>query len=136
MVRSVLAVLAGLVTAFVVIFVVEAVGHIFYPPPPDADLRNPETIKLLMENAPTGSLIMLLIGWAAGSFIGGLFTAIVATKNKVTHSIITGGLLMISGISNMVLVQHPVWMWIFGLMMFVPFAYLGSKYLSKNRMEE
>ena len=135
MARSILAVVAGLVTAFVVIFVIEAVGHIFYPPPPDIDMRDPQVIKSLMENAPTGSLIVVLIGWALGSFIGGLVTSHVAIKNKLTHSIITGALLMISGIANMIMLPHPVWMWIFGLLISIPFAYWGSRYLNKNRIE-
>ena len=136
MLRSISAVAAGLVTAFVVIFVIEAIGHVFYPPPADVNMKDPESVKILMENAPTGSLIIVLIGWALGSFVGGLVTAVVALRNKVTHSIITGALLMISGIANMIMLPHPVWMWVAGLLIFIPFAYLGSSYLNKNKIAE
>ncbi len=136
MVRSILAIAAGLITAFVVIFVIEAIGHVFYPPPPDADMRNQETVKNLMENAPAGSLIIVLVGWALGSFVGGVVSSHIASGNKVIHSIIVGALLMVSGIANMIMLPHPLWMWIFGLMIFIPFAYLGNRFLNKNKIPE
>ena len=60
----------------------------------------------------------------------------IASGNKVIHSIIVGALLMVSGIANMIMLPHPLWMWIFGLMIFIPFAYLGNRFLNKNKIPE
>lgn len=123
--RSILAVLLGLILAGVVIATVEATSHQIYPPPEGLNLSDPEAALAVMSDVPTGALVFVLLAWILGSFTGGWLSARVADRAKTVHAFVVGGILMIAGILNMMIIPRPVWFWIAGLVVFLPFAYLG-----------
>ena len=129
--RNILAVVAGLFAGVIGIFLIEGVGHAVYPPPAGMDFNNPEQLREMMANMPVGALLMVAVAWAMGSFAGGVVAALIAMKSKITMSLIVGGLLMVAGIANMLMIPHPAWFWIVGLAVYLPFAYLGGKIASK-----
>jgi len=70
--RSILAVVAGALLAFILIYLVEAIGHVVYPIPSDLDLNNPAAISSYVKTAPIGALLFVLAAWAVGTFFGAL----------------------------------------------------------------
>lgn len=132
MIKNILAVFAGLATAFVIIFVFEAIGHIIYPPPPEIDLSNSDHVRQLIESMPVGALIIVIIAWAIGSFAGGVVSSIVAISHKTMLAIIVGALITVSAFINLMMVYHPAWMWVCGLLAGIPFAWWGSIVIRKN----
>lgn len=70
--KSVLAVVLGLILGVVIIFVVEGVSHLLYPPPPGLDINNPKVLKAAMANVPFGALLFVLLAVlaTAGSLPG------------------------------------------------------------------
>lgn len=136
MLKNILAVIAGVIAAVIVIFIVEAISNMLFPPASKIDMENPEEVRKMIENAPAGALIVVIIGWAIGSFAGGLVATIISNKNKSTYALIVGTLLMISGIINLMMFTHPIWMWIFGLGVNLPFAYLGYRFVSKRTISQ
>lgn len=130
--RIFFAVIGGIVAAIIVIFIAEAFSHMIYPPPKATDMENPEAVRQMIQNLPVGALIIIIIGWAIGSFAGGVVSTLIIKNNKPFAALTTGTLLMLSGIINLMMFPHPLWMWIFGLAVNIPFAYLGFKFVSKN----
>ena len=140
MLRSILSVLAGVIAGMVVIYGVEMLGHYVYPVPEGLDFKDKEAIKAYIEEAPAGALWFVVLAWALGSFAGGLVASVIAKQTNILHALIVGGLLMIAGIINLVSIPHPTWMWIAGLMVYLPFAWLGgvigSRSSSKSKTSE
>ncbi|MCK6623004.1 MAG: hypothetical protein HUU32_18855 [Calditrichaceae bacterium] len=83
MMRSVLAVIAGVVAAGIIIALVEMAGQQIYPLPEGVNPADPESVKAAMANIPTGGLLFVLLAWALGSFGGGWLAARIAGSFKL-----------------------------------------------------
>lgn len=119
-----LAVVAGIVIAFVIVFVFEAAGHGFWPPPPGVDVSNPEALKTLMPSIPVGAKVAVIVAWAAGAFAGGLVAARISKNARFAW--IIGGVQLALGIVTMLSIPHPLAMWIAGVLVPMPAAMLGG----------
>ena len=122
-----LSIIAGIVTGFIVIMITEAVTHKIYPLPKGFDLSkaDDETMKFIMEMLPRGAYLMILLGFALGSFSGGLVSSLLS--QKIQQPLIVGLAIMLGGIVNCFMIPHPLWLVITSLFMYVPFAFVGGK---------
>ena len=127
MLRKILAVLAGIVAGSVIIFLTEMLGHTVYPLPEGIDIKNPESIKDYIETAPVGAFLMVILGWVFGSLTAGFVATIIAPDDYARYGMICGVILLAMGIANMAMIPHPAWMWVLGILVFLPFAWLGYK---------
>lgn len=107
-VRGLVAVVAGLVAAFAVVFVCEGLGHMFYPPPPGLDINNPDDQKRMMEVIPTGAKVAVVIAW----FLGTLAGSLVAVKigQRPLYAWVIAGITILLSIVTTMMFPHPVWM--------------------------
>lgn len=66
--RIALAVVIALViaSASVVVWCIETLGHMIYPPGRDLDLHDAEQVKAYMAALPPGAILGVLVGWLAG----------------------------------------------------------------------
>src|SRR5262245_40509941 len=124
--RSILSVILGFLAGALVVGLLEAAGHLMYPPPPDINLHNPDQLKAIIENLPIGALIMVLVAWAGGSFAAGLVAALVAKNRKPTHALIVGCLQMLAGGVTMLLIPRPAWFIVSSFLIVVPSAWVGA----------
>ncbi|MCE3278685.1 MAG: hypothetical protein K0S44_876 [Bacteroidetes bacterium] len=134
--RNVLSVFLGVLTGIFIIFSLEIVNHIIYPIPQGTDLNDSEAIDAYTSSAPSIVFILLIISYSLGSLVGGLISSSLATHNKMTNSITTGGVLMGLGVYNLFMIPHPIWTIIISVFLFIPCSYLGGywgiKLSSKN----
>jgi len=130
-VRSILAVIAGFVGASLVMVVVESInGHVLYPElgklgEPATDR---EAIRALMASAPVGAFLVVLFGWALGSFAGGFVAARIAPSAPVAHGLVLGALLTCAGVANNLMLPPPGWFWIPTILVFVPATCAGAMF--------
>lgn len=132
MLRSIGAVLAGIVAAVIVIMLVESLGHFIFPTSQSVDPSDPESLKAAMENIPLGAMLAVLAAWAAGSLAGGWVAAMIATRSFVTHALIVGVVVLIFAIINMAMIPHPLWFWIVGVIIILPAAYVGGRLVGRQ----
>lgn len=132
--RSILAVVLGIVLGGVVVGGVEYVGRLAYPPPAGMDMNNPEVVKEYVAQAPVGALLFVPLAWALGSLAGGTLAAKLSRQSHTRNALIVGGVLMVFGIANLVMIPSPLWMWVVGIAVFLPAAYLGAK-LATSRQQ-
>jgi hypothetical protein len=124
MLKNVSAIIFGLITGFVLIRLTEFINHSLFPPPTEL-FTDKEAIKAYVEQLPLGAKLLVIAGWAIGSF-GGAYIATVVEKSKSpVFPLIVGGLFMIMGVLNMLTIPHPVWFWVLSLLAFIPMAYAG-----------
>jgi hypothetical protein len=125
MLRRVLAAIAGLIVGGIVVMIVETFGHRMYPPPPGLDMNNMEALRAAAANAPTGARAAVVVAWALGSFAGGLTAGRIG--RHIIPALAVGGILMLGGIFNLATIPSPIWMWVAGILVFLPAAFAGGK---------
>lgn len=129
-IRSTFAVIAGFVAASAIMMLVESInGRILYPDlgKRAEGVRDIEEIKAIMASAPTGALVVVLFGWALGSTAGGFLATWISPTPRHRRAIVIGALLTLAGIANNLMLPPPIWFWIATFVIFLPFAYLGSR---------
>jgi MFS family permease len=132
MVKSILAVLTGLVVGFITIYLVELVSQQVYPLPAEVNLQDPEAMGTYMANAPAASLVLVLLAYALGSFLGGMVAARLATTKKMVHAIVVGVLLLLAGIANFYLLPHPIWFVISAVIIYPLMSFFGGAMGSRD----
>ena len=125
--RSFLAVAGGVIAGAVIVALVEWVGHQMYAPPPGIDFSDPDAVRAMMKEIPRGALVMILVAWALGTFVGGWVAAHFATTAPLRAALIVGVVLLLFGVMTMVSLPHPLWFWVVGIILFLPAAHLGGK---------
>ena len=81
-VRAIVAVVAGVVAAFVVVALLERLGHMVFPPPPGLDPMKPEDQAKLMSVIPLGAKIAVVVAWFFGSLTGAKRTPTAPWENS------------------------------------------------------
>ena len=127
MIRSVLAVVAGVIVAVIVVAVVQVIGHAVYPPPPGIHHADSEALKNIIAQLPVGAIAFVLVGWGLGSLAGGLTAAAIAGRAQSAHALIVGCIQMAFGIHMLLMIPHPLWFVIASFAIVVPSAWLGAR---------
>jgi hypothetical protein len=125
MARTILSIIAGLLSGIVVIFVIEIIFHAIKPLP--IDVHDTIRFKNYVHNeAPEAFHIIILSSYALGSFAGGFITAFISLNKKILRSMTVGGILMGIGLNSLVTLEHPSWVIVTAIFIFLPAAYLGG----------
>jgi len=130
MVRNIGAVLAGVATAFVLILVIEKLGHLIYPPPADLDFSDPEAIRPYMATLPFVALLFPMIAWVVGTFAGSLVASKIGTANPLAFAGVVGGLVLAATIANLIMIPHPAWFSAVSLVAIAASAWFAAKIAS------
>ena len=125
--RRVLGIVAGLVTGFILISLLEMLGHLIFPPPEGIDMMNREELARIMDEISFGGLLSVVLAW----FVGTLGAAYIATRvgqyTTMMAAYIIGGIEIGFSAINFLSIPHPTWMIVAGLVAFAGGAYLGGE---------
>lgn len=127
MLRTVMAIVAGMVALVLVVALVQMLGHFLYPPPPNVDVTDPDQLNAMIGELPIGALVSVVIAWALGSLAGGFVAHRVANRHRLTAALSVGGLMLALVIANLLMIPHPAWMAVAGLALPLPLAWLGAR---------
>ena len=130
MLRSILAVLAGLVVAWITVSLFEFASMHTFPPPPGVDVRDPQQLAALVSQMPVGALGLVLAGWVVGALDGGLVAALISKRRM--PAVVVGALVALGALAMVMMVPHPLWMSIAGVFLPVPAALFGA-WLARGR---
>ena len=132
-VRSILAVLAGVVVGFLALGLVDYVGHLFYPLPAGLE-RDLEALKTYVATAPLGALLVVLLAWTWGTLSGGWVAARIAGRSHALHAGIVGTLVMVVfAIANVAMLPHPAWFVAAGVGLIAVAAWLAGRMAARSR---
>ncbi|WP_066510494.1 hypothetical protein [Rufibacter sp. DG15C] len=132
MFKSIFAVLTGVVTGFLTIFLVELVAQQVYPVPSEVNLQDPEAMGTYLASAPMGSLMLVLLAYALGSFLGGMVAARLAKSRKMMHALLVGFLLLLACVANFYLLPHPIWFIISSVIIYPLMSFFGGAMGSRD----
>lgn len=126
------AVIAGFILASAIMMIIESInGKVFYPELAKAaeGIKDREAMRALFANAPTGSLLVVIVGWFLGSAAGcWLCRKIAGIEAQLPRAVmVLGALLVFAGIANNLMMPPPLWFWITGLVALAGGSYLGGR---------
>jgi len=127
MVRNVAAALAGIVTAFVMIMLIEKLGHIIYPPPADLDVSNPDVMRPYIATLPFLALLFPMIAWVVATFAGTVLACKIGTANPLAFAAVVGGLVLAGTIANLIMIKHPLWFSLVSLVAVAASAWVAAR---------
>ena len=131
--NKVLAVVVGIAAGSMAMMSVEKVGQIVFEWPVGEDAHNPIIVETFIRETTFLALVFLALAWAFGSWLGGLFTGLVAKSNGILLALIVGTFFVFVSILTLNTIKHPVWFWILGLSVILPSAYCGARIGSKRK---
>ncbi len=80
MIRSVLAVVAGIVVGGIVVGVCETPGLLLHPVPQGLDLNDPAQLKDHVAKAPLAAQVCVAVAWTLGPLAGSFVAARIARR--------------------------------------------------------
>ena len=122
MLRTLFAIILGVIAMMVTVYGVEAIGHMLYPPPPGLDPNDLDQLDSIVAAAPVGAMAMLVVGWCLGTIIGSGIAARIARHPRVAACFVA--LVVITGVVGMafLLPSHPSWVAALGILLPVALA--------------
>lgn len=129
MVKKIIGAVAGVFTAFILVMLVEGIGHLIWPPPVNVNTMDTEALAKLMKEMPIGALISVLVAWVVGAFGGGIVAGWLG--RAAWPGFVSGGLLLAAAIVNLLMLPHPTWFWP-GALIGIPAASLLGSRLGAN----
>jgi hypothetical protein len=127
MLKLVLAILAGIVIAFAIVFATDAAFHALVSsstPPPDPS--DSEAMRTYVALQPVGVLVTMVAGWAVAAFVGALVAARFGGRGEWPGWVVTG-LFLAATVANFAMVTHPIWMVAAAVLLIVAAGWLGSR---------
>ena len=125
MLRRFLGVLAGIVGGTIVVGAVTMAGLKLFQPPQGIDLSSLAKVQTPMSEIPWPALVMSVLAWALGALAAGWIAAKVANGRRT--GLVAGAFLLLATIMNLVATPHPAWMWVLGVLLPLPLAWVGAR---------
>lgn len=128
MLRSILAVVIGVIAMVLFVAGIQSIGHALWPmpvPPPGIDPTHPDVIAAAIEQLPVIALAWVLFAYAVATFFGAGTATAISAKHKRGVAIVVGVVMLALCVANLTLLPHPLWMAIGSLLIPLPFALLG-----------
>ncbi len=132
MLRTLLAVVAGVIAAMLLMFALETLGLMMFPPPPGLQIHNEADLAMLVAMSSTGKKLWVVSGWALASLAGGWVAARISRRHPRGAAVAVGTLIVIGAVMNAMTIAHPLWMNVLGVLLPVPMALLGAR-LARSR---
>ncbi len=130
MLRSILAVVSGILVGGFVVFLLELPGHFIHPPPPGMNWNDIEAFKEHAAKAPLAAHICIAIAWTIGPLVGSFLAAFVAGRMGrrafLAHGIVVGLFFLMADVINLRSIPHPTWLVVVGIISPLAMSWLGS----------
>ena len=107
--RTWLAGVAGAFSAFVVVAVVEGIGHAIYAPAVMPDTADADAVAAFIRSMPLGAFLFVLGAYLLATIAGGVIAALLARRHGMRLAIVVGALILTASAANFVALPHPAW---------------------------
>lgn len=131
--KSLAAVVAGIVVAFAGLIAVEAMSAVLHPAPPGVDLSNIEACKAHVARYPAGVLALCGAGWGLVAFASAWVATRLGTSRHLAHGLSVGALLLAAAIFNMAMLPYPAWFWL--NLIVLPAAFVYGAMLGRGKLQ-
>ena len=133
MLRTIGAVILGLIVGMIVNMLILQINSLFFPLPENVDPTDYEALKTAMQSQPALAWIGVMAAHLGQAFVGGWVAARMGISRPVLLALIVGGLSLAGGIANAVMLSTPAWTWI-EMPLYLVVAWLAGKQVEKSRV--
>ncbi|MCW3161683.1 hypothetical protein [Chryseobacterium oryctis] len=126
MLRNILAVLGGIFSGSICVWLMESLGHYLYPLPKGMKPNDIEAFKDYIANAPFMALFFVILSYGVAAFVAGFVASKITKNGKHTAAIVCGIIFLFFTVYNMVVLPTPVWFWVLGIVVW-GLVLIGSK---------
>ncbi len=135
--RSVLAIVTGIVIGSLLNGLLIAASPNIIPPPAGVDVTRAESLKANLHLFKPIHFLMPFLAHSAGTFAGAFLAAYLAPKYRIAYGLFIGFFFLLGGIANAVILPAPLWFIVTDLVLaYIPFAYLAAGWAQKLRWPE
>jgi len=123
MLKTIGAVVAGLIAGALVNMGISEGMTYFYPS--EIELRESADYIAYVASLPNIAFLFPYFAHQLDALVAAVVITFLLKKDGLIPSLIAGAVVMISGIINLLLVEHPIWFAVVGLISYIPFAWTG-----------
>ena len=127
MVRRITGVVVGLIAGGLGVFLIEGISSFMYPAPPGFDWQDREAVRQFVVALPAGAFLIVLAAHGIGTFLAGFTCAAIVQERWLAGPIIIAALLLLGGISNLLMIPHPIWFATVDVLLYIPAALAGGR---------
>lgn len=109
MIRSLLATLVGITLSVIVIFAMEAVGHMLFPPQLPLDPSDWNKMATYVASQPLPAQLWIPLGYTVGATAGVFAAGFYGRPSRLPAFLVTG-FLVSAVIWNLTQIPHPGWL--------------------------
>ena len=131
MLKVIVSIIGGLIAAFAIVFVFDAVFHSLATGTAPADLTDREAMGAYVANQPPAALAVVLVGWAVAVFAGSAIAARFSRRGSWPGWVVTVFFLLAT-LANFLMVPHPVWLMAAAIVLILIAGWLGSTTLARQ----
>lgn len=107
MARNIGGIVAGIIAAFAIIWLVDLLGHALFPPPAGLGMRDSAAaIGAYLAAMPAGAQFFVALSWFAGALAGGAVAYRISGEAWAAWTIAI--LVALAAIANIVMIPHPM----------------------------
>jgi hypothetical protein len=117
------------VSAVMAGMILQALGekaiHAVYPPPPGLNFTDKAAIAAYAAQIPTVVFVLILVNYVVCALLSGVIATQVSGRKSVMPALITGAIITLGGIFNVVMIPHPMWFVVISVLLYIPSVWLG-----------
>lgn len=125
--RTVIAVAAGVFVGGIAVFGVEALGHALVPPPAGLDVADPEAVRRAMSTMRAAHFLPLLLAYLVGPSLGAALAARMAPSHPLRHAAAVAAFFLVGGLMNFRAIPHPAWFVALAVAAFTAAPFIGVR---------
>jgi hypothetical protein len=130
MLRSVLGVIIGIISGFVVIYAVEHVGQLIWPVATELDLKDKAAAAAFLAGMPIGGLLTVVVAWILGAYTGSMVALLMSDRRRIA-GIIPAALIFAATVLVLFMLPHPLWMAVAGLGGIIAAGWLADRLFAR-----
>lgn len=130
MLRSVLGVIIGIISGFVVIYAVEHVGQLIWPVATELDLKDKAAAAAFLAGMPIGGLVTVVVAWILGAYTGSMVALLMSDRRRIA-GIIPAALIFAATVLVLFMLPHPLWMAVSGLGGIIAAGWLADRLFAR-----
>lgn len=123
--RMAAGIIVGILLAFASVWAIEALVHSLFPAPAGLDPYDRADQARIMAVMTVGAKAAVLGAYFLATLVGGL------VANRIGRSALPGWIVafvvVAAGIATMIMIPHPVWMWVGGIVLPLAAAWLAQR---------
>jgi uncharacterized membrane protein len=126
--RSILAVVAGIIVGSIVNMGIIMLSNSIIMPPEGVNPSDMESLKASMHLFEPKHFLMPFLAHAIGTLVGAFVAGLIALNHKLIISLVIGFFFLLGGITSIFMLPSPLWFTITDLgLAYLPMAWFGFK---------